>query len=227
MKEVDTARLKKGAIDYLYLIDRNYSKKSVLKLVGDRYSLNGIERNILYRGVFKKNVVVEREKKLINRIENCRLYIDWYNEFYTVANYLLGKALFISNDAFLRDSGATHGNLKNEEIIDRTLDLIFTLFCDLNGVELFFFIDKPVSFSGKMAEIIKKQVSGNGLKGEIMVAKSPDYELKKQEVGVISSFDSVIIDNSKLNFFDLARNVLELEFSPNFLKLKQLVEDTK
>jgi hypothetical protein len=36
--------------DYYYLLNRHFPERGVLKLVGDRYRLDGDQRTVLYRG---------------------------------------------------------------------------------------------------------------------------------------------------------------------------------
>ncbi len=39
--------------DYNDLLNKDYPEKGIKKFVGDRYSLSGMERSVLYRGVQK------------------------------------------------------------------------------------------------------------------------------------------------------------------------------
>ena len=51
--------------DYLDLLTKKYPQKAILKLVGDRYKLNGSERTMLYRGVCTREGINIRKKKMM------------------------------------------------------------------------------------------------------------------------------------------------------------------
>ncbi|HPB47015.1 MAG TPA: DUF434 domain-containing protein, partial [Exilispira sp.] len=71
--------------DYLYLIEKDYTSKSVIKLIGDRYKLDGIKRTILQRGIDKKKIIYARNIKKIDiaEINNRNVFIDGYNLLFT------------------------------------------------------------------------------------------------------------------------------------------------
>ena len=92
-------------VDYTYLIEKNYPRKTILKMVGDRYQLRSAERSMLYRGVCSRDESLNRKnKKLAALPENAVLHIDGYNVIRTIGSYLSGKQVFISVDGFLRDA---------------------------------------------------------------------------------------------------------------------------
>ena len=91
----------KAAFDYVYLTDRKYPGKAILELVGRRYGLSGQERIMLYRGVFSLTESRSRQHKLKVSIRDTEqpLYIDGYNQLFTLAAYLNGDVVFESTDA--------------------------------------------------------------------------------------------------------------------------------
>jgi len=50
--DIVTDEFTKALRDYAYLLNRAYPRKSILKIVGDRYLLNAFQRVMLSRGVF-------------------------------------------------------------------------------------------------------------------------------------------------------------------------------
>jgi len=95
--------------DYFLFIEKNYPKKTLIKLVGDRYLLNKTQRTILYRGIFKKKEIKRRKKMKARKISGKDIFVDCYNVIYTIANYLYGRPMYIGNDNFLRDAGDSLG----------------------------------------------------------------------------------------------------------------------
>ena len=53
-----------AAEDYLLFLDKGYSQKTVIKLVGDRFRLDRNHRQILFRGVCPSTVAKERKMKI-------------------------------------------------------------------------------------------------------------------------------------------------------------------
>ena len=49
-----TENFKNAIIDYSYLLEKDYPHKAILKIIGDRYLLTGLQRSILFRGITKK-----------------------------------------------------------------------------------------------------------------------------------------------------------------------------
>ena len=92
--------------DYLYLLEKNYPQKGIIKLIGDRYALSGTERTMLYRGIATRENCLARKQKLalVKELKKASLYIDGYNVMITIGSYLNGNTVYISNDHILRDA---------------------------------------------------------------------------------------------------------------------------
>lgn len=211
--------------DYLYLLEHNYSQKSILKLVGDRYQLKGQERSMLFRGV-QTNTECEsrKEKQLIKPEKKDKLYIDGYNIIRTIGSYLLGKTLFISMDGFLRDASEMHRATLNNKTLKQTLKLIFEYFDHLETEHVEVFLDQPISKSGELASELNKRFSLIDLDGLATTVHSPDYHLKQIHDGIVCTADSNIIDSSKVKVFDLAKATLDFNFHPEFIDLTKFTE---
>lgn len=214
----------KALSDYLYLLDRRYPQKSVLKLVGDHYALTSDERALLFRGSAKQQLLELRGKKKIDRLpENSRLSVDGFNIFRTVGSYLNGNFLFEGMDGFLRDASELHRQKLSWEVLKRATDLIVSYLKYKNCGQVFFYFDSPISHSGDLAHYLLKKMAEASLPGKAETAFSPDHILKKTETGFICTSDSNIIDRSKVRVFDLSKGVLEHHFSPNIFSLRAYV----
>ncbi|MBN2546013.1 MAG: DUF434 domain-containing protein [Spirochaetes bacterium] len=216
--------------DYLYLIEKRYSRKSSLKIVGDRYRLNSDQRSVLQRGVIKRKIALERERKFVkeeNLFFNC-LIIDCYNVLITIISYLTGKFLYISNDGFLRDTSETHSNIKkfNLNTVVKAFYLIFEYLKELDLSEVIFFLDSPVSNSVKLSNKINILLEINNLDGYAQVVKSADHYIINASDGIAATSDSVVIDK-KMEVFDLACHVLKYHYEPDFFNLKNLIDNNE
>ncbi|MCK4288289.1 MAG: DUF5616 domain-containing protein, partial [Bacteroidales bacterium] len=97
--------------------------------------------------------------------------------------------------------------------------LILVYLEKLKVSEINFYLDQPVSFSGKLSQKINKIIKDYYLTGKAEVYNSPDYILKNIEEGFVATSDSTIIDKAKLNIFDIARNTIKYHFNPNFIDM--------
>jgi hypothetical protein len=209
--------------DYFYLINRNYTGKSVLKLVGDRYHLDRIQRNLLYRGVVPAAVAEQRRGKLKNGIDGEHLFIDGYNVFLTISNYLLGRTLYISNDGLLRDAGEVFGKQQPLELLHEVIDFTLPLLKKAGLRSLALYFDSPVAFSGELAGYVRKQLESMQMLGTAEAVHSPDFFLKKTVGGSVATSDSIIIDACTTAVVDVPLMVLREKFSPDFIRLDHFV----
>jgi len=209
--------------DYEYLLNQQYPRKTILKIVGDRYLLNSFQRIMLSRGVFPKNNIEERIRKTGKIIAGQDLYIDAYNVLFTLSNYLLGRLVFIGNDHFVRDTGEALGKPNEDPVFSRAIELCigYLLKSKPSGVE--FLVDKPISYSAVLAGQLRELLSGAGLKGDARIDKNPDAVLIRQSEGIVVSSDSDILDNTELPVLDLAHLILKDNFELDLPDLGNLL----
>jgi hypothetical protein len=207
-----------AANDYLFLLDKGYSQRSVLKMVGDRYKLSGTERSVLYRGLSPSVAAANRSEKQVYSefVRQKELHIDGFNVLITIGSYLNGDFVFVGNDSILRDSAEVHGKIFKTQLLDKGILLIFSFLETLSPSGVFFYFDEPVSHSGDLCNKINELLSYFHLEGQAITHKSPDYLLKTAETGVISTSDTVVIDRCKVPVYDLSFNVLNFHYHPRF-----------
>ena len=219
MKTILTNQFKEAVKDYAYLLERGFSQKSVLKIVGDRYQLDRIQRNLLFRGITKRQEAKERKSRITKKIKSLRISIDSYNVFLTVANYILGRPLYIANDGFLRDAGEVYRRGLARENLHQAVDLVLSVLRKEQPASIAFFVDSPVAYSGELAAHLRSLLLQYSLSGAVEVVKSPDFYLKQIGEGVIATSDSIIIEKTISPVVDLARKVIESNFRPSFIRL--------
>ena len=208
--------------DYLYLLEKNYPQKGIIKLIGDRYALSGTERTMLYRGIATRENCLARKQKLalVKELKKASLYIDGYNVMITIGSYLNGNTVYISNDHLLRDASEMHGKIFRKVLMNRILKLLLDdlIYLQLSNAIIYF--DRPVSKSGELASFISRQMESSGIPGHAKTAESPDHILKQCTKGFIATSDSTIIDKCRLKTFDLARHVITRNFQPSYFDLR-------
>jgi len=215
-------KFKSAKRDYLYLLEKGFPQKGIIKLIGDRYALSGTERTLLYRGITTKQNIAHRKHKIakVKDVKGSNLIIDGYNVMITIGNYLNGNTVFVSNDGFLRDAAEMHGKVFRKVLMDKVMNLILEDLGYLRIKSCIIYFDQPVSKSGELASRISEQIMHAGLKGHAETADSPDFKLKRIKNGFIATSDSSIIDTSSVKVFDLARHVIKRNFRPKMLDLR-------
>jgi hypothetical protein len=215
------ANFLKALEDYLFLLDRRYPQKTILKMVGDHYALSGDERALLFRGSAKKQQLKLRSKKKISLLpKKSVLYVDGFNVFRTIGSYLTGNFVFEGMDGFVRDASELHRQKLSWDILGRVSELVVDYLKFTDCRQAYFYFDSPISHSGDLVNQLLHKMKEASLKGTAETDYSPDHILKEIETGLICTSDSNIIDQSKVNVYDLSKGVLEHNFDPNIFSLK-------
>jgi hypothetical protein len=210
--DIITGEFARALRDYAFLLNREYPRKSILKIVGDRYLLNTFQRILLSRGIFPEADVQARQGKTASRVGGKELYIDAYNVLFTICNYLLGRMVFVSNDRFVRDTGEVYGKPHDDPVFRRGIEMCFSYLKKQKPARVEFLLDSPVSKSAELAGLLRDMITEHGLEGDAQIDKNPDAWLIRREDGTIVSSDSDILDNTELQVLDLAQLVLRDNF---------------
>jgi len=212
--------------DYRHLKNRGYPDRAALKLVGDRWRLAGLERNCLFRAVFADADCRARQGKLVQpgSVRGQPLGVDWYNVLITVESYLKGFPVFLADDGVLRDSSGVHGSYRPGAVTEAAQQRILESVARLGPSRLELFLDSPISFSGHVAEGLRRSAAlPPSCPVEVTVSPSADYPLKSFP-GVVATSDSSIIDRAAIReVLDLARFVLEHGYGARVVPVGQLL----
>ncbi len=221
MHPVDTPSFRAALADYRILLERDYPQRALLALVGDRHRLTRDQRTVLVRGVTTRAVARLRRQKRRRKLSGQVIHADALNVLFTVSSYMLGKCLFIGTDGYLRDAAEDHGKARGTDMVERSAALILSVAAAAGVARLDFYVDAPVSHSGRTAEILRVSLRDCGVEGSATVAPSADYMLKQVRAGLIATSDSAVIDAASVGVIDLARVALDRSFRPTFLRLDQ------
>ncbi len=216
--------LKEAIKDYRFLLNRKYSRKAGLKIVGDRYMLSREQRSILYRGVSEEISAGLRKSKLTGIPREKKVYIDTYNVLFTIGNYLNGRPVFLSDDGFLRDAGELRGRFTSKKLLQRIVRLLYDFFDKNEGNDYINFIDKPVSNSGSLAKEMNTFFRKNDIKGYAETCDSPDHRIINYALpaDVVCTSDSLIIDEVDCAVFDLSFHLINENFHPQIMDIGEL-----
>jgi hypothetical protein len=203
----------KAARDFAYLMNQQYPRKTILKIVGDRYLLNTFQRILLSRGIFREDDIRRRIRRTVRHIGSRSVSIDAYNVLFTISNYLLGRMVFVSNDGFLRDAGEVYGKLHRDPVFARAITMTMNYLKKTGPAHVAFLLDKPISYSAELAGKLRADLEGEMIPGDAQVDKNPDAVLIRQSSGIIATSDSDILDETELPVVDLAHLVLSDSFT--------------
>jgi hypothetical protein len=210
MTKLDQKNLRLAAADFLYLLDREYPRSASLQLVGNRYNLDRLHREVLHRGVFSRQAATQRRKRLVapEQLAHYTLLVDGHNVIITTESSLVGRPLIAANDGLIRDvAGISH----RYRISSQTHDVIENLCRFLHNYrpkETLFFLDAPIRQSGELAGRIRAGLKSWDLPGKAQALSVPEKRLVGAE-GVVASSDSAVLDGVR-QAFDLAAAVIQI-----------------
>ena len=209
MDELDHDRLHLAAADFLYLLDRGYPRSASLQLVGNRYNLDRLHREVLHRGIFAREEAKQRRERLVGpeKLVDRKLLVDGHNVIITTESRFAGRQLIASNDGLIRDVAGISHRYRISSLTHEAIDHIFRLLHRHPPLETIFFLDAPIRQSGELAAILRSGLKSWNLTGDAQALKVPEKQLIGGK-GVMASSDSAILDGVK-QAFDLAAAVIK------------------
>ena len=198
-----------AAIDFHYLLNRGYPRKTSLELVGNRYELSFDQRHLLHRGIFSDSDATARKGKKVSlqRLRNKKVAIDGHNVLITVEAALAGRPLVSSNDGFIRDISGLSGNFRKTKLTDEAIRLVLDVLRKARPLYSLFLFDAPISKSGLLAYEVREQLRKERVQGDSLAIKVPEKILLEFS-GIVATSDTAIIDRSEA-VFDLAGSIIK------------------
>jgi hypothetical protein len=189
------ANLRLAVADYSLLLSKGYAPKSLLKLVGDRFSLTDRQRLAVMRcGCSDSQLEIRRANEVnVSELEAEPIVIDGYNVLITTEAALSGAPIFRSRDGCYRDLASIHGSYRK---VTETIPAIEIVAGCLNGIGVssaLWLFDSPVSNSGRLKTIIGSLAEENGWPWEIELLPNPDKKLIETDMTAATS-DSDVLD---------------------------------
>ncbi len=207
--------LHKAAQNLYYLLNQGYPIKGASVFVGNHYMLSERQRLALVRAVSSKESIENRKnKELFDLPEGCTVHIDGFNTIITLEVALSESLLLKCMDGTVRDLAALRGTYR---LIDKTSQAILMIGQTLekSGIaRAVFYLDSPVSNSGRLKEQIGTMLGDFPFELQFEVIHNVDATLENLE-NVITS-DAIILDRCKswfnINSGIIAENIGEYPF---------------
>lgn len=202
------SKLKIAQQEVGWLLDRGYKMSSIVDLVGGHYQLTARQRTALKRATSSTIQCEERKSNMLS-FEACKdgcLYIDGFNLIITLEVALSKSLLILGNDGVLRDLAGLRGTYRIIDKTDEALKLIGKTFKELYVPEAKFFLDSPVSNSGRLKSKILEHSYDWGIPVEVELVPNADIILSKMERVVTG--DSIILDECN-SWFNLSSKIVD------------------
>lgn len=200
-------KLHKAGRDLYYLLNHGYSIKSASVFVGNHYLLSERQRLALVRSVSSsKNIENRKNKEVKNNLEGSTVNIDGFNIIITLEVALSESVLLKCMDGTIRDLAGLRGTYR---IIDKTQIAIILIgeMLEKNKVgKAIFYLDAPVSNSGKLKERILELLNEFSFEVQVETINNVDANLEIAD-NVITS-DAIILDKCK-SWINLNKKIIE------------------
>lgn len=188
--------LKTAQQDICTLINRGYSIDKTTEFVGNHFMLSARQRLALKRAIAPNNDIINRQNHLITKLpEKSTVNIDGLNLIITLEVVLSNSTVIKCMDNTIRDLAGLRGTYK---IVDKTLialELIANKFSDMNIDKAVFYLDSPVSNTGRLKTNIMEMSKDWNFKVEVNLVYNADVILEKLD-NVITT-DGIILNKCK------------------------------
>lgn len=200
-------KLKRAAEDLYFLLNRGYPVKGASTFVGNHFLLSERQRIALTRVVAAEGDIEGRMKtqKKPEALAGETVHIDGFNAIIPLEVAQSGSPIFLCMDGTYRDLAGLRGTYGLIDKTDAAIRLIISGLQNLSVKRAVFWLDAPVSNSGRLKSRIAEIAEEMDFEAGIEVADNVDgtlYDLPN----VISS-DSVILSRCP-GWFNLNERIL-------------------
>lgn len=193
-KSIET--LKVASSDILAIIDRGYPIKSVSTFVGNHYQLSERQRLALVRAISPTVDVQSRLDKLISTTcDGSTVYLDGLNVIITLETMLSKTTLIRCMDGTIRDLCGLRGTYRLIQNTDMAIKLIGDELSHLKISKAMFYLDSPVSNTGRLSHRIYEVLKDYPFNVEVELVPNADVILEKQSYVITS--DAIILNHCK------------------------------
>ena len=201
--------LRRAAEDLEWLLSKGYASTSALKLVGDRYELVARQRTALARATCSRAEAARRREHEVRpeRLTGRPLWLDGYNVLTTVEAALSGGVILGCRDGSYRDMASMHGSYRKVAETALALERIGRTIAGLGVGVCRWYLDRPVSNSGRLKAIIEQSAAEHDWPWEVELVPNPDPVLWETDE-IVATADSVILDRCA-RWVSLARRVVD------------------
>jgi hypothetical protein len=205
--------LRAATAELSWLLTRGYATPSAVALVGDRHALNARQRVAVRRCACADAALQGRSARQAGaaRVRGAVMLIDGYNVLTTVEAALGGGVVLVGRDGCFRDMASMHGTYRSVEETRPALALIADRLAALGVACARWYVDAPVSNSGRLRGTLLEAGRERGQDWEVHLVPDPDAILPalaaSDAAAVVATADSAILD-AEVPWFSLAAEVV-------------------
>ena len=192
-----------------WLLTRDYSIKGAVKLVGDRHGLTDRQRLSLARAACSDQSKQLRARSEIDlkELPDAHIIIDGFNLIITIEAALSGGVLLLCRDGCIRDLSSVHGSYRAVSETSVAVQLIGESMAALRCKSAAWLLDRPVSNSGRLAQLIRDCAERNGWPWTVETSFNPDREIVAASRIVVTS-DGPLLDQVD-QWANVSRHLIE------------------
>jgi hypothetical protein len=200
--------LRAAVRDLAWLLSHGYAIQSSLELVGNRYALRDRQRLAAGRCACADDSLERRRAHCVSFEALCgkELWLDGYNVLMVLEAALGGGVVLVGRDNCCRDVLGIHGSYHRVQETEPALRLIGKLTQELGVPSCHWWLDQPVSNSGRLKTLILEVAAAQGWNWQVDLAMNPDEVLAEASQVVVTA-DSMILDRC-LRWANLARVII-------------------
>jgi len=201
--------LREAVADLSWLLTRGYSDTAALKLVGDRFGLRERQRKAVLQCSCSDQSLEHRRRVQVKAdgATGETLHLDGFNVLTTLEAALAGGVITVGRDRCYRDLASMHGSYRKVQETETALRFIGETLAELGAGATHWYLDSPVSNSGRLAQLIRGTAEAEGWNWDAELVSDPDPILSESK-SIVCTADSVILDSCS-RWLNLAREVID------------------
>lgn len=205
--EKSIEKLYKAGADINYLLNQGYNIKGASVFVGNHYLLSERQRLSLARAISSKDdIKIRKDKEVTDSLENRVVHVDGFNTIITLEVALSESLILKCMDGTIRDLAGLRGTYKVIDKTERAIKNIGEVLDKYKVGKVIFYLDAPVSNSGRLKQLIFQLLSNFSFQLEVEVINDVDRVLEKLD-NVVTS-DAIILDKCK-SWINLNKIIIE------------------
>lgn len=208
------ARLWVAVAEVSWLLERGYSQKASVQLVGNHHQLEAWQRIAVQRCACSDAAGAQRRAAEVasSAIRGNVLEIDAYNVLTTVLVAQGGGLVLVGRDGCYRDLASLHGKGRTVGALVSAIEWTGVCLSALGPRACRWVVDRPVARSAVLVSTLKRIATENGWDWSATLAQSADGVLVRSQA-IIATSDAAVLDRCRA-WFNLARHVIEVQL-PN------------
>lgn len=197
-----------------YLLNEGYSIKNASVFVGNHFLLSERQRLALARSISpKEKLDVRRGKECTKKqMEGATVHIDGFNTIITLEIALCSSLLFRSMDGTLRDLAGLRGTYRLIDETEAAVRCIADELWDCKVKKAVFYLDSPVSNSGRLKSLIAEVFEDYEMELDVQVLYEVDSTLGQKDYVITA--DAIILDQCASWYNLVSRCVEKLPVVP-------------